>query len=85
MEYGGSAARSIGRDKLRMYEPEQQTIMDRLTVGKAVTRAEGTGKVTGKIPYTADRMFPRMVWGKAVRSEFPHAKVLRIDTSKAKA
>jgi len=68
-----------------MYEPEQQTIMDRLlTVGKAVPRSEGTGKVTGKTTYTADRMFPRMVWGRAVRSELPHARVLRIDTSRAK-
>jgi CO/xanthine dehydrogenase Mo-binding subunit len=69
-----------------MHEPEQQTILDRLlTVGKAVPRSEGTAKVTGKTTYTADRMYPGMVWGKAVRSELPHAKVLHIDTSKAKA
>ena len=61
-----------------MHEPEQQTIMDRLlTVGKAVPRSEGTGKVTGKTTYTADRMFPRMVWGKMFeetgRKKLPHS------------
>src|SRR5688572_19494878 len=76
----------VGRIEFRMHEPEQQTILDRLlTVGKAVPRSEGTAKVTGKTTYTADRMYPGMVWGKAVRSELPHAKVLHIDTSKAKA
>ena len=60
--------------------------MDRfLTVGRAAPRAEGPEKVTGKVAYAADRKFPRMVWGKAVRSELPHAKILRVDTSKAKA
>lgn len=30
-------------------------------------------------------MFPRTVWGKAVRSELPHARILRVDASKANA
>lgn len=60
--------------------------MDRLlTVGRAEPRAEGPEKVTGKAAYAADRMFPRTVWGKAVRSELPHARILRVDVSKAKA
>ena len=61
-------------------------IMDHFSVvGKTITRAEGTDKVSGKAAYAADRVFPGMVWGKAVRSALPHAKILRIDISKAKA
>ncbi len=60
--------------------------MDRfLAVGKAAARTEGPEKVAGKATYAADKMFPRIVWGKAVRSGFPHARIVSIDTSKAKA
>ncbi|MGH8543460.1 MAG: xanthine dehydrogenase family protein molybdopterin-binding subunit [Gammaproteobacteria bacterium] len=41
--------------------------------------------MSGKVTYAADQAFPRMVWGKAVRSALPHGKILRVDTSKAKA
>src|SRR5687767_2174425 len=56
----------------------------RIAVGKAAPRVEGPEKVAGKAAYAADKIFPRMVWGKAVRSTLPHAKILNIDTSKAK-
>lgn len=47
-------------------------ITDRfLAVGKVTTMAEGTEKVAGKATYAADKIFPQIVWGKAVRSEFP--------------
>jgi CO/xanthine dehydrogenase Mo-binding subunit len=60
--------------------------MDRfLAVGKAAARTEGPEKVAGKAAYAADKIFPRLVWGKAVRSGFPHARIVSIDTSKAKA
>src|SRR5918994_998532 len=54
-------------------------------VGKTITRAEGPDKVSGKAAYAADRVLPGMVWGKAVRSALPHARILRVDTSKATA
>jgi CO/xanthine dehydrogenase Mo-binding subunit len=54
------------------------------TVGKASSRVDGTAKVSGKALYTADRSFERMVWGKALRSPLPHARIDRIDASKAK-
>ena len=56
-----------------------------LAVGKAIPRAEGPDKVAGKAAYAADKILPQMIWGKAVRSAFPHAKILSIDSSKAKA
>jgi CO/xanthine dehydrogenase Mo-binding subunit len=54
------------------------------TVGKASSRVDGAAKVSGKAVYTADRSFERMVWGKALRSPLPHARIDHIDASKAK-
>ena len=53
------------------------------TVGKAVTRLEGPQKVTGTALYPADVLVPGMLWGKALRSPLPHARILNVDTSRA--
>src|SRR3989442_2119185 len=53
--------------------------------GKAIGRLDGMEKVTGAARYSADVTLPGLVWGKALRSPLPHARILRIDTSKAKA
>src|SRR4029077_10654039 len=52
-------------------------------VGKRVNRVEGFEKVTGESRYIADIVLPRMLFGKILRSPYPHAKILNIDTSKA--
>jgi CO/xanthine dehydrogenase Mo-binding subunit len=54
------------------------------TVGKPSSRVDGAAKVSGKAHYAADRTFERMVWAKALRSPFPHARIVHIDASKAK-
>ncbi len=54
-------------------------------VGQSVTRGEGPDKVTGKAKYTADVILPGMLWGKVLRSPFPHAKIISIDTTKAES
>jgi CO/xanthine dehydrogenase Mo-binding subunit len=43
----------------------------------------GLAKVTGAINYAPDLVFPRMLYAKALRSSYPHAKLLRVDASKA--
>ena len=53
-------------------------------VGTSTKRIDGIEKVTGAGRYTVDIMLPRMLHGKATRSPFAHAKILHIDTSKAK-
>ena len=53
-------------------------------VGRPVTRAEGPDKVTGQSQYAADIARPGMLWGKVLRSPFPHAKILNIDASRAR-
>ncbi len=54
-------------------------------IGQSVVRGEGPDKVTGKSIYAADVSLPGMLWGKVLRSPFPHARIVSIDTSAAKA
>jgi CO/xanthine dehydrogenase Mo-binding subunit len=52
-------------------------------VGTDVTMAGGLAKVTGAVTYAADLFFPRMLYAKALRSPYPHAKLLRLDARNA--
>ena len=52
-------------------------------VNKSEKRVDVYEKVTGKAEYGADMRFPDMLYGKVLRTEYPHAKIKNIDTSKA--
>ena len=52
-------------------------------LGTRVTREDGPDKVSGRHLYSADVILPGMVWGKVLRSPYPHAKILHVDTSLA--
>jgi CO/xanthine dehydrogenase Mo-binding subunit len=54
-------------------------------IGQPATRADGPQKVSGEAKYTADIELPGMLFGKSLRSPYPHARVLQVDTSKAKS
>jgi 4-hydroxybenzoyl-CoA reductase subunit alpha len=54
-------------------------------IGRPRRRVDGRAKVTGQTRFADDVQFPRMVFGKLLRSPLPHARVLQIDTSKAQA
>lgn len=54
-------------------------------VGQPLPRPDATEKVTGRAKYTDDYFFPNMLYGATLRAKYPHAKILKIDTSKAKA
>lgn len=54
-------------------------------VGKRVAPLDSWSKVTGEAVYTDDIKLPGMLVGKILRSPHPHAKIVRIDTSKASA
>ncbi|MDH3444811.1 MAG: xanthine dehydrogenase family protein molybdopterin-binding subunit [Deltaproteobacteria bacterium] len=55
------------------------------TIGKTLPRIEGYGKVTGQTKYAADLPFEGLLWAKVLRSSVPHARIINIDTSKARA
>jgi xanthine dehydrogenase molybdenum-binding subunit len=52
-------------------------------VGKRIPRRDAPEKTTGAAKYTVDIKLPGMLIGKVLRSPYPHAKILKIDTSKA--
>jgi len=53
-------------------------------IGTRVHRVDGPEKVTGNAKYTFDIVLPNMLYGKVLRSPYPHARILKIDTRKAK-
>jgi CO/xanthine dehydrogenase Mo-binding subunit len=58
---------------------------ERRVAGKRLSRIDGIGKVTGRHVYAADFALPGMLFGKVLRSTEPHARIARVDFSKAQA
>ncbi|HET7004015.1 MAG TPA: xanthine dehydrogenase family protein molybdopterin-binding subunit [Candidatus Binatia bacterium] len=54
-------------------------------VGSNVEMVGGRAKVSGAVSYVANMEFPGQLYAKALRSPYPHAKLMRIDASKAAA
>ncbi len=54
-------------------------------VGKPLPRIDGIPKATGESQYAADLWVPGCLQGRILRSPYPHARILNIDTSKAQA
>ena len=52
-------------------------------INTPVHNIDGIAKITGRAEYTFDVKLPRMLYGKILRSPYPHAKILHVDTSKA--
>ncbi|MDF3038089.1 MAG: aldehyde oxidase and xanthine dehydrogenase molybdopterin binding protein [Thermomicrobiales bacterium] len=56
---------------------------DLLVVGTAPPRLEGREKVTGRARYASDVRLPGLLYARVLRSPHPHARVRRIDISRA--
>ena len=52
-------------------------------IGTRPVRPDGVPKVTGRAQYGADWNLPGMLWGKVLRSPHAHARIRKIDISKA--
>lgn len=57
---------------------------DYAVIGKKTTKTDAVAKVTGGARFATDIYLPNMLWAKVLRSPVPHARILRIDTEKAK-
>ncbi len=80
-----SAASELrGEGAAAFVEPETP-IAPLKVVGRSVPRPEEVAKVTGRAKYADDYTFPGMLYGRTRRSDHPHARILSIDTSQAKA
>ncbi len=53
-------------------------------IGKPAPKIEGAKKVSGQALYTADHLLPGTVWGKVLRSPYPHAQIAHVHTERAK-
>jgi len=54
-------------------------------IGTRPVRHDGVDKVTGRAKYGADYSFPRMLYGKVLRSPYSHANIKSIKVDKAAA
>jgi xanthine dehydrogenase D subunit len=54
-------------------------------IGRPIPRRDAYEKATGATKFASDFFLPGMLWAGVLRSEYPHALIKRIDTSKAKA
>src|SRR3989338_9077138 len=52
-------------------------------VGTKIPRIDGYERVTCQAQYTGDYQLPGMLYARVLRSPYPHAKIVSIDTSKA--
>ena len=55
------------------------------SVGKRIPKIDAVDKATGRAQYIQDMKLPGMLYGKILYSKFPHARIVKIDTSKARA
>lgn len=58
--------------------------MDNSYVGKAINRVDALEKVTGRALYVADIKLQNMLHARVLRSIYPHARILDINTQKAR-
>jgi len=54
-------------------------------VGKPLIKVDAKAKCIGELKYADDLVLPRMLHTKLLRSSVPHARIVNIDVSKAKA
>jgi len=54
-------------------------------IGKATPKKDGADKVSGRTQFIHDLALPRMAHGAILRARFPHARLARIDATRARA
>ena len=76
----------LARDVLNGSRPESALDEDAGTsfIGHSTRRLDAPGKVTGAIKYAADLWMANMLHLQVLRSPHPHARIVRIDASKAR-
>jgi 4-hydroxybenzoyl-CoA reductase subunit alpha len=54
-------------------------------VGKPLIKPDAFSKVSGQTKFADDLALPRMLYGRILRSPHPHARIVHVDTSRARA
>jgi xanthine dehydrogenase molybdenum-binding subunit len=68
-----------------MRQQKEKAVSPLTTVGHGQPRIDALQRVTGKATYTNDFQLPGMLYARILRSPHPHARIRRIDVSKAMA
>jgi CO/xanthine dehydrogenase Mo-binding subunit len=69
----------------RGFSPEVETGETFEYLGKGIPRIESASKARGSTTYIDDMVLPGMLYGKILRSPHPHARVVRIDKTRAES
>jgi selenium-dependent xanthine dehydrogenase len=64
---------------------EIETLEPMTVIGHSYPRPDAVAKVTGTAKFADDYTFPGMLYGATLRAEYPHARILSIDTRQAAA
>lgn len=81
----------MAKDIIQGKKPEEieyfphKSAMDLAVVGKRLPKIDAPDKATGRAIYTDDIVLPNMLFGKLLLSPLAHAKIISINTTKAKA
>ena len=62
-----------------------QDVSQSRAMGAPMPRVDGRDKVTGRTTYTTDIPLQGLLWGKALRSTHAHARIVRVDVTRAQA
>ena len=54
------------------------------SVGKRVPKLDAVDKATGRVKYIQDLKVPGMLFGKILYSKYAHAKIVKVDTTRAR-
>jgi len=60
-------------------------VTDFAVIGKGVAKRDGAERATGRTRFLHDLELPRMAHGAILRARHPHARLVRIDTTRARA
>ena len=74
-----------GKEVAELEFMPQKSAINLSVVGKRLPKIDAPDKATGRAVYTDDISLPNMIYGKLLLSTVPHARILSIDTSRAKS
>ncbi|EQD34723.1 Aldehyde oxidase and xanthine dehydrogenase, a/b hammerhead domain protein, partial [mine drainage metagenome] len=75
----GQLERQVDADEAPPLAPNAQL----RSIGQSTARINGHSKVTGRATYTVDVKLPGMLHARILRSPYPHARILSLDTDSA--
>ena len=62
-----------------------ETTQEFTSIGKRVPKVDAIDKATGRAQYIQDVKLPGMLYGRILYSKYPHARIVKIDSEKAKS